>query len=84
MAPLVPIEFDRRASNRPSGSLARWWTISKKAASARRLLDRLNETMPGTRSIRFGTHVCRNCDARFSCASYRQYAWTGRRWPNAR
>jgi len=33
--------------------------------------------MPGTRNIRFGTHVCRNCDARFSCVSYRQYAWLG-------
>jgi hypothetical protein len=38
----------------------------------------LNETKPGTRNIRFGTHVWRNCDTRFSCASYRQYAWTGR------
>ena len=41
-------------------------------------LERLNETMPGTRAVRFGTHVCRNCDARFSCSSYRKYAWQGR------
>ncbi len=37
-------------------------------------LTRLQTTMPGTRNIRFGTHVCRNCDARFSCAPYREYA----------
>lgn len=40
-------------------------------------LDRLKEAMPGTRGIRFATHVCRNCDARFSCSAYRQYAWLG-------
>lgn len=28
--------------------------------------------------IRFATHVCRNCDARFSCDSYRKYARHGR------
>lgn len=42
-------------------------------------VNRLNEPMPGTRNIRFGTHVCRNCDARFSCSAYRQYAWSGGR-----
>jgi hypothetical protein len=35
----------------------------------------LNETLPGTRSIRFATRVCRRCDARYSCAAYREYAW---------
>lgn len=29
--------------------------------------------MKGTNSL-FGTRVCRNCDARFSCESYREYA----------
>lgn len=33
----------------------------------------LNSTMPGTTAL-FGTRVCRNCDARFSCSSYREYA----------
>ncbi len=41
-------------------------------------LDELNQVLPGTRNERFATRVCRNCDARFSCGSYRQYAWTGR------
>jgi len=33
----------------------------------------------GTRNVRFATRVCRHCDARFSCASYRQYAWQAER-----
>jgi len=33
----------------------------------------LNTTFPGT-NARFGTRVCRNCDARFSCSAYRDYA----------
>lgn len=33
----------------------------------------LNSTMQGTAAL-FGTRVCRNCDARFSCSSYREYA----------
>lgn len=43
-------------------------------------LDRLNELMTGSKfKVRFATHVCRNCDARFSCKSYREYAWRGGR-----
>ena len=34
--------------------------------------ERLNKLMPGSRS-RFGRRICRRCDARFSCNSYRQY-----------
>lgn len=37
-------------------------------------LTRLQTAMPGTRNIRFGTHVCRNCDARFSCSPYREFS----------
>jgi hypothetical protein len=40
-------------------------------------LKKLQEQMPGMRKVKFGTHVCRNCDARFSCVSFRQYAWLG-------
>jgi hypothetical protein len=37
----------------------------------------LQEEM-GTTAQRFATRVCRNCDARFSCGAYRQYARHGR------
>jgi len=33
---------------------------------------RLKETEAGT-NVQFATYVCRNCDARFSCSSYREY-----------
>lgn len=36
-------------------------------------VETLNSTMEGTTAL-FGTRVCRNCDARFSCSSYREYA----------
>jgi hypothetical protein len=39
-------------------------------------LDILNSPQ-GQRKQAFATHVCRNCDARFSCASYRRYALEG-------
>lgn len=31
----------------------------------------------GKRNVMFATTVCRNCDARFSCNSYRAYAQEG-------
>lgn len=36
-------------------------------------VDVLNTKMEGTTAL-FATRVCRNCDARFSCSSYREYA----------
>lgn len=35
--------------------------------------ETLREKLEGTNAL-FGTRVCRNCDARFSCSSYREYA----------
>lgn len=36
-------------------------------------LEKLQERIIGTKQ-KFATRVCRNCDARFSCDSYREYA----------
>lgn len=36
-------------------------------------LERLKGRLPGMNTV-FAVHVCRNCDARFSCAAYRDYA----------
>lgn len=38
-----------------------------------RPVEVLQEKMEGTSTL-FATRVCRNCDARFSCSSYREYA----------
>lgn len=35
--------------------------------------EQLSQKLEGTNAL-FGTRVCRNCDARFSCKSYREYA----------
>jgi len=77
--PLVPIDFDR---GRVEETIRAFGCVVDDIEEGRfspPSLTRLNETMPGARSLRFGTAVCRNCDARFSCVSYREYAWTGRR-----
>jgi hypothetical protein len=39
-------------------------------------LEKLEEKIEGT-TRKFATQVCRNCDARFSCSSYREYARQG-------
>jgi hypothetical protein len=36
-------------------------------------LEKLMGRQPGTKAI-FAVNICRHCDARFSCASYREYA----------
>lgn len=36
-------------------------------------VETLQEKMEGTNTL-FATRVCRNCDARYSCASYREYS----------
>lgn len=50
--------------------------IEENRFEARSVAD-LMTTLPGTLNVRFATRVCRNCDARFSCSSYRIYALSG-------
>ena len=76
--PLVPIEFDPENVEQTIREFGCVVDAIEEGRFGPPPLERLNQTMPGTRKIRFGTHVCRNCDARFSCAAYRQYAWQGR------
>lgn len=39
-------------------------------------IEKLRSKLPGTVAA-FGVNVCRNCDARFSCTSYREYVLAG-------
>ena len=41
-------------------------------------VEKLLQPFADRANVRFGTHVCRNCDARFSCAAYRVYMRQGR------
>ncbi|SRR5258706_8636568 len=77
--PVVDIDFDPK---RVDQTIAEFGQVVDDIEDGRftpPTLDRLKEIMPGTRNIRFATHVCRNCDARFSCKVYREYAWLGNR-----
>lgn len=47
--------------------------IEDREFAARPLADLLQSDYPGAPAI-FAVNTCRNCDARFSCSSYRQYA----------
>jgi len=76
--PVVPIDYDPR---RVEQTVREFGVVVDDIEDGRfspPLLEKLNTILPGTRNVRFATHVCRNCDARFSCASYRHYAWSGR------
>ena len=75
--PVVDIDFDPKSVDQ---TIAEFGLVVDDIEDGRfnpPPLDKLKEIMPGTRGIRFATHVCRNCDARFSCSAYRQYAWLG-------
>ncbi|MFH1905960.1 MAG: PD-(D/E)XK nuclease family protein [Chloroflexota bacterium] len=77
--PVVPIEFDPRRLEETVKEFGQVVDAIEDGRFVPPPLEKLQEHMPGLRNIRFGTHVCRNCDARFSCSSYRQYAWLGGR-----
>ncbi|MCX7754803.1 MAG: PD-(D/E)XK nuclease family protein [Anaerolineales bacterium] len=73
--PLVPIEYDPAHKDRTLYAFGETVDKIESGEFAPPPLERLNETIPGALTHeRFGTRICRQCDARFSCASYRQYA----------
>jgi hypothetical protein len=72
--PIVPIEFDLKRVEETIREFGEVVDLIEERRFAPPKLSRLNKTMPGTNKIRFGTHVCRNCDARYSCGPYRDFA----------
>jgi hypothetical protein len=76
--PVVPIKYDPSSVHRTIRIFGLVVDDIEENRFSPRSLDVLQEVIPGTRNERFATRVCRNCDARFSCSSYRQYAWFGR------
>jgi hypothetical protein len=75
--PLVPIEFDPRRVEETIREFGQVVDAIEDNRFAPRKMEDLKEILPGPRKIRFATLICVNCDARFSCSSYRQYAWLG-------
>lgn len=75
--PLIPIEFNHDHVRATIADFARIVDDIEDGKFSAPSIDYLNKVFEGTRA-RFGTRVCRNCDARFSCSAYRQYAGGGR------
>ena len=76
--PLVPLVCDRKEVD---GTIRDFAGVVDKIESnsfETPTVDKLKESVPGTKRS-FATWVCQNCDARFSCEAYRQYAEQGRR-----
>lgn len=78
--PVVPIHFDPKKVMETIAKFGETVDNIENGVFAPPPLERLNELVTGSKyKVRFATHVCRNCDARFSCKSYREYAWRGGR-----
>jgi hypothetical protein len=76
--PIVPINYDASRVHRTIAEFGKVVDDIEDRNFSPPSLEELNKTVTGTRRERFATRICRNCDARFSCTPYRQYAWTSR------
>lgn len=76
--PLIEIAFKRRRVEETIREFGKVVDAIEEHAYAPPPVSKLQEPYAEGHQKRFATHVCRNCDARFSCASYRKYARHGR------
>lgn len=74
--PLIPLDFDLSRVDQTVADFGRVVDLIEDGTFAPRPVEDLNERAGGVEQ-RFATAVCRNCDARFSCASYREWALSG-------
>ena len=79
--PIVPVKFDRKNVDRTISQFAKTVDAIEDHEFSPPAIDVLRER-EGKRGT-FATRVCRNCDVRFSCGSYRTYAvrFADRSWP---
>lgn len=75
--PLVRVPFDMARVQAKIDEFAEIVDAIEDGDFAPRPVEDLRERWPGSNTL-FATRVCRNCDARFSCSSYRRYALRGR------
>ena len=76
--PLIEINFDRRKVKETIRSFGEVVDQIEDHEFAPPPVEKLLQPFADRTNVRFGTHVCRNCDARFSCAAYRVYVRHGR------
>ncbi len=71
--PLIELEFDQEKIEEVIEDFAKTVDCIEEKKFKPAPVEKLRDKMEGTNAL-FGTRVCRNCDARFSCSSYREYA----------
>lgn len=71
--PLIELDFDQEKVKEVVDHFAEIVDCIEEKKFKPASVETLSSTMEGTNAL-FGTRVCRNCDVRFSCASYREYA----------
>jgi len=76
--PLIEIEFDRRMVKDTIKAFGEVVDRIETHTFGPPPVEKLREPFTNATRVRFGTHVCRNCDVRFSCDAYRAYMRHGR------
>lgn len=73
--PVVPLDFDQHKVDETIADFARIVDCIENHEFAPPPVEVLKDKVPGAQTHeQFGTHVCRNCDARFSCDAFREFA----------
>jgi len=75
--PLIPLDYDLSQVEETVQDFGRVVDAIEDGKFAPRTPQELGRRREYHRRRTFATDVCRNCDARFSCASYRQWALRG-------
>jgi len=76
--PLIEIDYDRRKVKETIRDFGEVVDRIEEHQFSPPSVEKLKEPYADNSRKRFGTHVCRNCDVRFSCDSYRLYMRRGR------
>ncbi|KAA5542330.1 PD-(D/E)XK nuclease family protein [Adhaeribacter rhizoryzae] len=71
--PLIELDFDQEKVKEVVDHFAEIVDCIEEKMFKPAPVEVLRSTMEGTNAL-FGTRVCRNCDVRYSCSSYRDYA----------
>lgn len=71
--PLIELDFDNEKMEEVIADFAETVDCIEDKKFRPAPVEKLQDKMEGTNAL-FGTRVCRNCDARYSCSSYRSYA----------
>ena len=71
--PVIPVTFDHKKVDETIKDFARVVDNIETNVFEAKPLEGLTKKIGGT-NVTFATRTCRNCDGRFSCSSYREYA----------